>query len=120
MPSKEVRQKRISSGLCVQCNNKPELGKTFCLKCLNAHNLRSIKIREKNIANGKCECGKDKPVNEYRCPKCKEKHRLQTKDLKSRRKENGLCTMCGKKLIERTDVTKCINCMENTFGFNWE
>jgi DNA-directed RNA polymerase subunit RPC12/RpoP len=115
---KQARQKQKNSGLCIQCTNKAEIGRTLCLKCLSAVNSRSIANRQKNIAEGKCECGKQKPSHSYRCDRCQEQHRAKAVRRRIRRKEKGLCITCGRPLalLGITDKLKCTNCSE---AFNW-
>lgn len=119
MTRNERRAYKKSQGICTECTNKAEIGKTKCLSCLNKHNKISRNARIKNIKNGKCQCGKETLEGYYRCESCTESHKINSRKLRKKRKENNLCTRCGKPILERTDVTKCINCMESLTNFIW-
>ena len=117
---REVRAERRLKGLCTECGKQSEIGKTKCLKCLENHNKITSNAHIKNMHDGKCGCGKEKDSPyEYRCSSCKEHHRIESQNLRKKRRNEGLCIRCGKPLIERTDVTKCINCMESSLKFEW-
>lgn len=116
---RELRAERRLEGLCTECGVLSEVGRTKCLKCLQDHNKISTKRHIKNIKVGRCSCGKEKDSqSEYRCSSCREYHRVESQKLRQKRKDNGLCMRCGKPLVERTDVSKCINCMEEG-NFKW-
>lgn len=77
---------------------------------------------ERRRKAGKCsECGR---VNDrapfYLCSVCLPLHNTRTAKTKAKNKNAGKCTNCGKPLLEDKEVTKCINCMEETFSFKWD
>jgi hypothetical protein len=119
MNSSEFRKKRKLLGLCVCCVNPAEIGRTMCLSCSEKHKICAYKKIEEYVAQGKCRCGRDKESNLYRCDKCTESDRLSKIKVRKNRKNNNCCTRCGKPLLERSEVTKCINCAEGCLEFNW-
>jgi len=115
---RELRNKRREEKLCTECGKAAELGLMKCLHCHTLHLARNKKSYNKAIAAGKCACGRESG-DAFRCVRCAELHKLTSRDLRKRRVTEGKCIRCGKPLMERTDVTKCNNCMEETFGFRW-
>jgi len=115
----KLRASRKLLNLCTECGKQREVGRTKCLLCLAKHNILSSKTTKKYISEGKCCCGRQKEQHKYRCPICQERNRLHSIKLRKNRKANNLCTRCGKPLLERTDVTKCTNCIEGSIEFTW-
>jgi DNA-directed RNA polymerase subunit RPC12/RpoP len=116
------RKTKKELGICKYCDEKAEIGRICCLVHLQRWNESQRKKSRENINAGKCGCGRDKDPQFYRCDRCKEQNRLQYKRRVERRREEGKCVRCGRPLgmLERTDVTKCINCMEESLEFNWK
>lgn len=115
-------QKRLEHkalGLCIECNEKAETGRCRCKKCLDKQNKYNAIRRKNNIKAGKCKCGREKSPDKYRCNTCNESNNTYAKRKRLLWKESGMCIRCGKPLLERTDVSKCINCMEGSLNFKW-
>lgn len=74
---------------------------------------------KRKLLNLCVRCGREKSQYAYRCPICQENDRIQAIRVRKKRKENNRCIRCGRPLIERTSVTKCINCMEGSVEFVW-
>lgn len=106
-------------GLCVICEKPAEVGIIKCIPCHEKHLMGIRKFKEKNKAAGRCVCGKERVGGFITCATCRETHRIHSQELRVRRGEAGKCTRCGKPLLERAEVTKCVNCMEGVFKFNW-
>jgi DNA-directed RNA polymerase subunit RPC12/RpoP len=119
MASKEYRARKKALGLCTECSNPAEVGRTRCLSCIKLHNLANIKTKAKYRSQGMCECGREKLPNHYKCANCTEVGRLANIRSRIKRKDNNKCTRCGKPLMERTDITKCINCNEGALASPW-
>lgn len=118
--NKEIRNKRRELGLCTECGkNKPESGSPKCLLCLKKCNEIKARHMKKNKQKGLCFCGREVKSG-GRCEKHLEFHKIHSRKLRNKRKENNLCIRCGKPLLERPEVTKCINCMEQIDNFNWK
>lgn len=115
----ELRAIRKSLKLCIDCGKPAEIGRVRCLSCLDKRNIINTNASKKFRAEGKCGCGKEKQHYKYRCDVCLEIDRLRSIRVRKKRNENNQCTRCGKPLIERTEVTKCINCMEGSIEFAW-
>lgn len=91
------RQTRKNAGLCPDCGNLSQPGRTLCDKCCE-RNRTGKKYREKTRnLSGKCvNCGKSKVPNRRLCENCAE----YTRNYKVRRAlkliASRLCTLCGK------------------------
>ncbi len=91
------RQTRKSAGLCSDCGNKSQSGRTLCDKC-HERNYVGRKHREKirNLAGECANCEKPKNTKRRLCEDCI----ANVRDYSAKRIEKllslGLCTSCGK------------------------
>lgn len=85
---KKNRQSRIERGICTQCPNQAQSGKTRCPSCLEksrrCHNTR----RASHLARDLCWCGNTRDDPKFKsCEKCRDKFKLINRpDHNSKRK----------------------------------
>lgn len=97
------RDFRKQSGLCGDCSNKAELGKTKCKKCQKKATERVRVLRAERKKQGLCRCGaktKDKCV-------CKNK--IYYRSMRDKRLGSNLCVRCGRN-EPITNKTCCVKC----------
>jgi predicted amidophosphoribosyltransferase len=90
----EHSAKRKAAGLCPQCGEKPDMGKTYCLSCRKARRKRQKKVHD----DGKCvTCGKELGRgSKWHCKTCydkvKEKQRKVMRERRTKLVAMGLTT----------------------------
>jgi hypothetical protein len=96
-------------GLCIECNNPVEKGKSRCSQCLARTRARKAQRNQENIARGRCtECIEAALNGHHLCLRCYTKsvssRHLGTKKrwqeiLDLFNKQNGKCALSGLPLI---------------------
>jgi hypothetical protein len=100
MPSKEIAEKRYKEGKCTRCgSNREEKVYKTCINCRNRNKQRREEKHNYHTS---------------------EAYKIKDKIRKQKRVKEGKCIRCGRLMLEREGVTKCINCMEGTFWFRWD
>ena len=97
MTSKERYQQRVKDGLCVQCGNQSEIGKTKCRLCFEKAEECRRQRTAKRKAEGKCAtCAKPTEGDYTLCRECIEKHGATSLDRYYKKKAKGTCRACDK------------------------
>ncbi len=83
---------------CRDCGEQAIKDMTLCAKHREARKLQNKNKRSRRFNAGLCtECGKNKPMNEYRkCEACYAKRENVRLIRVSARKSNNCCTVCGR------------------------
>ncbi len=104
---KELREERITAGLCGSCLNLALPNRTLCQKHLTAHRDIYNRMRDKRIAAGLCvQCGIVAMPDKHLCEKHAEDAGERAKNHAQKRKNDGICRYCsnvsllGKSLCE--------------------
>ena len=99
----QLRQNRISVGMCRDCGSKPFLeGKVVCQECSDRRKVVSFNRHKRNLANGICaDCSKPHDRAKTLCEDCS---KIRVDEFRNKRKEIKLfiinhfgnkCKECG-------------------------
>ena len=106
-------RKRMEMGLCrTCCKNKPEFGKTMCLKCLDKKNIANKNLYKLRKSLGVCRngCGKKVYINHLYCKECLIKSNEYGRKQYKKNIDNDLCPRCRVRKI-LNNKQSCKECL---------
>jgi hypothetical protein len=100
------RNRLRNQGLCVICGIVKVEVYAGCLNCREKSNNIVKNVIEKNLENGKCQCGQARIVNKKVCKRCAKHSRNQHRELKLEviKGYGGKCNCCGIKIWQFLSV----------------
>jgi len=92
----ERQEKRKQLGLCANCSNEAEKGKTTCVECQKrSFNRKKLKL-DSLKSQGICiKCSVNPQQKGFRCIDCVEKGRNTNKIRENKYVDSGKCFRCG-------------------------
>lgn len=110
---REWRKKRKEQGLCRECDNKVEEGKSSCIEHLKKDRKKYKEKCGYRIVTGTClKCKKPVVPGYQRCIDHIIYQKNYSKKQKEKYKSMGLCS-CGRKRDPLCTTISCGSCLEN-------
>ena len=103
---KERRKKFLEDGKCTRCGGEIDTAGMDCSRCRNKSNTLTAVAVARNLAEGKCRCGRPAKKTTRCCERCAERSRNVLRDLKEQVLQGyeKRCVCCGETAYEFLSV----------------
>ena len=99
---RDLRNRRAAEGICTRCGEAAGGERLDCVRCLHSSNVIVQEIVKRNLAEGRCRCGRERIPLKRVCQRCADTSRRILRNLKEQvlAGYGQECVCCGETFYE--------------------